>query len=478
MNGLILSLAFTALSCASSIQPALHGDYPRTFMYSMMSVTGAPFRSGTNVDYNKVEMQSRWDNVILDMVGNRAHASGGDNRPVVRATRTYSPEINLIAYSQGSTIFKCTTGWWWDAGTGWSWDGLLGGCDTSATDFDWAKTRVIRAYNAMIYSSTRDRNNDGRKDAACPGSDVGDHCGANLQVDWAVPGFAQAMADTIAAWAQELTGTWSGVFIDETCNSTLFNFFGAGEDSVDFTRGGYASAAAWDIAYRAGLQSFWARLRSRLPSNFLVLGNCGAMGDTTLNGWMREVWPDQNGGTWELNMFGPAPGVALDVGYLGNDNTYVAPTMCMLTLQRADTNTPQSDLTAQRRHRWVVGSATLGDGVGTIVRTTQDPLRGYLPWWMDEFAVTPDGRSTLDKTYKGWLGDPTSEHYAVGNGWRRDFVGGSVLVNPSAGNVTFTLGDGYYHIDGLTARTINDGSPASTVTVQSHDAVFVQKRPR
>jgi hypothetical protein len=205
--------------------------------------------------------------------------------------------------------------------------------------------------------------------------------------------------------------------------------------------------------------------------------------DTTINGWMRENFPLQNGGTWEKNMFGSAPGVPLDVGYLGNDNTYVAPILTMLTRTRSstisDTTTVQTNLAAQQRHRFVLASATLGDGAGTIVGTRFDVFRGYLPWWADEFSVTPLGYSSTSVAYKGWLGDPTTEHYATpGGGWRRDFKGGSVIVNPrTSGSVTFVMGTNFYRIVGLVCPSVNTGLAANSVTLGPGDALFLQRRP-
>jgi hypothetical protein len=457
------------------------------------------------LDMNVITTQAKWDNVVLDGVGNRAKP-GSDNRPVVQAIRSANSNMRLVYYSLGSTLFKCATGWWWDAGCGWSWclnAGLdcdatgrtcLGtssqhgldavGCDTSGADYSWSRMKAIRATNAILYSSTRDRNNDGHKDAACAGADVSGHCGANIQIDWAMPGIAQALADTIAAWAQELPGVWNGIFVDEICSSTLFNFNGAGEDSVDFAHSGSANLAAWDVAYQAGVAAFWTRLRTQVPADWIIVGNCGAMSaDTTINGWMRENFPLQNGGTWETNMFGPAPGVALDVGYIGNDNTYAAPILTMLTRPRSttvtDTTTAQSNVTVQQRHRFVLASATLGEGAGTMVGTRFDLFRGYLPWWADEFSVTPTGFSSLSTTYKGWLGDPISEHYATsGGGWRRDFKGGSVILNPkTSGTVDFFMGSTFYRISGLVCPSVNNGASASSVTLGPQDALFLQRRP-
>jgi hypothetical protein len=116
--------------------------------------------------------------------------------------------------------------------------------------------------------------------------------------------------------------------------------------------------------------------------------------------------------------------------------------------------------------------------------TSQGPNRGYLSWWADEFAVTPGGESSPDVKYKGWLGRPLGEHYASGAGsagWRRDFQGGTVLVNPNwspGASIAFTLAGPwrYYRIKGIICPTVNDGALVTSQTVPAGDAIFLRKR--
>jgi hypothetical protein len=53
------------------------------------------------------------------------------------------------------------------------------------------------------------------------------------------------------------------------------------------------------------------------------------------------------------------------------------------------------------------------------------------------------------------IGTPGEAAYAVGAGWRRDYSGGTVLVNPSAStSQTFALGGTYIGPDGTATSTV------------------------
>ena len=80
------------------------------------------------------------------------------------------------------------------------------------------------------------------------------------------------------------------------------------------------------------------------------------------------------------------------------------------------------------------------DGGGSVF--VYNPLDGSDPW---NPAWTTD------------IGTPTGARYAVGAGWRRDYTGGTVLVNPSpSASQTFALGRTY---------TSPDRSAVSSVTL-------------
>jgi hypothetical protein len=57
---------------------------------------------------------------------------------------------------------------------------------------------------------------------------------------------------------------------------------------------------------------------------------------------------------------------------------------------------------------------------------------------------------------------------------RRDFTHGTVLVNPSSQSYSVTLPAGYCHLHGDQNPTLNNGAPATTVTVPGRDGVILR----
>jgi len=61
------------------------------------------------------------------------------------------------------------------------------------------------------------------------------------------------------------------------------------------------------------------------------------------------------------------------------------------------------------------------------------------------------------------------------NIWRRDFTGGTALLNGTDATQTVELGPGYRHIPGTQDPIINNGTSATSVTLAPHDAVLLVK---
>jgi hypothetical protein len=101
--------------------------------------------------------------------------------------------------------------------------------------------------------------------------------------------------------------------------------------------------------------------------------------------------------------------------------------------------------------RYVRGSFLLGwngqSGSALIYRPDPEVVDSYSPEW------------TID------VGTPTGDRYAVGAGWRRQFTGGTVVVNPSGGSQTFDLGGAYRMPDGSLVSSVTLG-PASALVLR------------
>ncbi len=100
--------------------------------------------------------------------------------------------------------------------------------------------------------------------------------------------------------------------------------------------------------------------------------------------------------------------------------------------------------------RYVRGSFLLGwngqSGSALIYRPDPEVVDSYSPEW------------TID------VGTPTGDRYAVGAGWRRQFTGGTVVVNPAGGSQSFALGGTYRMPDGSIVSSVTLG-PASALVL-------------
>jgi len=73
-----------------------------------------------------------------------------------------------------------------------------------------------------------------------------------------------------------------------------------------------------------------------------------------------------------------------------------------------------------------------------------------------------------------WI-DSVSVQQGDANIWRRDFTGGTALLNGTDATQTVELGPGYRHIPGTQDPIVNNGAPATSVTLAPHDAVLLVK---
>jgi Hypothetical glycosyl hydrolase family 15/Carbohydrate binding domain len=219
-----------------------------------------------------------------------------------------------------------------------------------------------------------------------------------------------AVAESLAVLFDDAvvrSGSWDGVFIDAYCDGILWAQ--APAESIDFGRAGYASAAEFDAGWRAGTDTLAARLRQLAGPTPLLVGNCGyGTKYAWFNGWMRENFPHQGGGTWYSNMLN-------DVGgYLKDDAHFRTPTNNFIFSGAGFPSTPYAAANLQQV-RFGLASATLGDGYGVfgyIGRVTTE--YDYGSWWYDEYAVDlATGRSSTLARDTGWLGQPLGASYQM-----------------------------------------------------------------
>lgn len=233
---------------------------------------------------------------------------------------------------------------------------------------------------------------------------------------------------------------FDGIFIDVFCYSmdwvqhddtdpTPF------DNSIwfDYKKAGYgtdntnpANRTAFDLGWRAGHQRLIEHLRELAIADgnpdFPITGNCGQSGTQFhpyLNGWMRENFPFQNGGTWYSNM------LTWPWGFIHQDHNFRNPQYNFIftaSVASGGTNTnPIYDpynVTNQHKMRFGLGSAAMGNGFSAFHDGSANPQFGlWYKWWYDEYAVDVTvanghfGQAVKSKEFNGWLGQALTPSY-------------------------------------------------------------------
>ena len=207
-----------------------------------------------------------------------------------------------------------------------------------------------------------------------------------------------------------LSNQYDGISIDEYCTNIDWEQNGYCEGNLDYARAGYTSKEEFDKAWKEGHKRLGQHLRELITNTgdtkFPIIANC--IGEPLLkeelNGWWREHFPNQDGGTWFSNMFG------INGGYLIQDYTYRYP---QLNAMISDTEQyyPYSSYSL-RNMRFGLASASLGNGYFAFVG---DDYRfwvaDYEHWWYDEYAVDISTGRSSNSSYNGWLGQPKGSYY-------------------------------------------------------------------
>jgi len=239
---------------------------------------------------------------------------------------------------------------------------------------------------------------------------------------------AEGIADTIyndVYLAADSQGKkiFDGLFFDVYCDSLDWMEGVTAATKFDYQRAGYgndnsilANRDAFMAGWTAGFTALANRLRSRIGDNdYPVIGNCG-QGKlySQFNGWVREGFPYQDGGTWLENMFRQVG------GYLAGDLNFRKPQYNYIFSGAEPAGySPLSydpyTLENRRRERFGLGSASLGDGFAAFGPSSGNPNDGqHFFWFYDEYAVDlMTGFASKAIKDLGWLGNATSRQYQM-----------------------------------------------------------------
>jgi Carbohydrate binding domain/Hypothetical glycosyl hydrolase family 15 len=352
--------AFAAL-CVLAASPVEAARYPRLGLYGSMYGDGFPLWDANGVlQAAALDQIARYDEVVLDASPITPY------RPdAAEALRARNPDIRLLAYVTGHTIWRAAN-------------------PDSDVHFPTRYRRLIDNNQGWLY-------NTGGQYFSIGNVNLAKRVGGRYVV---AEGLADLFYDAIVT-----TGIWDGIFFDTYCNSILWADSPA--ERIDYQRAGFTSLAQFDVHWRAAQDTLGNRLRRLSGSSFLLVGNCGSGEDyASLNGWMRENFPHQAGGTWYLNLFRD-PG-----GYMVDEARFRAPTSNWI-FTATDTNQNHYSAANAKKMRFGFASAALGGGYGTWGPSSRNtrPLP-YHTWWYDEYAVDlATGRSSAQIQHTGWLGD-------------------------------------------------------------------------
>ena len=279
--------------------------------------------------------------------------------------------------------------------------------------------------------------------------------------EWAVNlGEPTIVSGLVQLWSELLrSGVFDGAVLDgmpETMGWMEESF-----GPVDWARAGYSSFAELEARNRDGMFAIANALRGLFPKAILI-GNSGPRGPALLNGWWRENFPAQNGGSWFTNML---EAWGRPMGLLNDRFRYSAPQLSVLS--------------AAARPEFLLGSACLADAAAAYAPKDFNNQTLYPVSWRAPGATIDRGSGAPDDRAVGWLGRAQGPARQVAGSpcWRRDFVFGSVVVNPSGADVTVQYERPGFIAGGTTARPTTEypfeNAPHPSVWVQAEGATFV-----
>lgn len=368
----ILATALAVLLSGLCASAVLAQDYPRLGLYGSVAGDGTPFVKGDgSLDTTAIAQVARYDEVILDVNPLTPY------RPdIAAALRARNPDIRLLAYVLGHDIWPAA-----DA--------------DSLHHYPTRYHRLVRDLDGFLYNRL-----DGQE---YPGANVNlarrDANGRFIVAE----GLADLLYDAIVS-----TGQWDGVFFDVYCYTISWSQDGTRQ--IDYARAGYPSLAAFESAWQAGSDTLANRLRRLSGPGVILAGNCaGSAHQAVFNGWMRENFPLQNGGTWYDNMLSEPH------GYFADEARFVQPAHNWIFSAMLGADGSQYTGENARRVRYGLASAALGSGYGVFGPSDRNVRTApYHAWWYDEYAVDrATGRASASLQHTGWLGQPLGAPYQM-----------------------------------------------------------------
>src|SRR6266487_1160716 len=259
-----LAAACLAASLAAGIDPAPAAaqSFPRLGLYGSILGTGYPYiKTDQTLDTLEIGRVARFHEVVLDVNPISPY------RPdVIEAMKARNPSLHVLAYVLAEDIW-------------------LADDPDSLNHIPTLIRDTVRNLNGFLYDKNTGAEYSGNAINIAKKDGTGRFVVAEALAD--------IFRDHIVA-----TGVWDGIFTDIFCQTVSWTQSGTA-NVIDYQRAGYASLSALDVAWTAACDLMAARLRVDGGPNFTLVGNCGPSAQHDIyNGWMRENFPRQQGGTW------------------------------------------------------------------------------------------------------------------------------------------------------------------------------------
>ncbi len=367
--GLVLAVVLAAALGAAG--PARAQLYPRLGLAGSIGSSGAPYvLSNGSLDPTLISQVARYDEIILD-----ASPVTEYHPDILSSMRALNPGLKALAYIPAAAV-------WW-----------MGVAPDSTVNIPSRYYRLVRDMNGWLYNKS--------------GVLYNPLINVNLAMRDSLGNCV--MADSLASLIYDAIvrpGVWDGLFLDVYCD--MIGWSQTPTDSIDVVRAGYPDSPSFDAGWHAATDTLAVRLRQMSGPGEVLVGNCG-MGTkyAWFNGWMRENFPFQDGGTWYSNMFGTPGGLFVD------DASFLAPTHNYIFSALGTSNPYTAD--NLRRMRFGLGSATLGNGFGVFGPSDRNYATApYQSWWFDEYAVNlATGRASALRSDAAWLGPSQGPWYQM-----------------------------------------------------------------
>ncbi len=403
-----------ALLLAFTLPAGAEITYPRLGLYECVYPAGFPLLDSTGTaDPAVIGQFARFHAIVIDP------SPITDHRPdLMAAIRAVNPTITALAYMPAEDFW-------------WTWES-----PDSLVDFTTRCHHLLRDLDGWLY----DRNGG-----------LFYQFGVNVAKRDETGRFVVAEA-LVDLWYDGVvrTGLWDGLFLDIYCDGIAWSQSPA--ESVDVVRAGYPDWESFDAAWLAATDTIASRLRRLCGPDYILVGNCGpGTKYATFNGWMRENFPYQFGGTWYENMF------RLTGGYFHDEAAFRSPTHNFIFTGMEGTD-PYSATNA-RKARFGLASAALGTGFAVFGPVDRDPRTAPLhDFWFDEYAVDlSTGAASPSLEHRGWLGAATSDYYQMI--WAGD--GADAVTNPDF-ETSVTDGWWLWHNTGAAATVVRDSTTSAT----------------